>query len=291
MPLAVTLHVYSGRPNPSWVLSPEQSVELLAILRSLRTQTPFKARSIAKRLGYRGFSVASTPRSSFGDIWFYVNRGVVDLGPTEVSLLDSQHEVEGRLLDSAKPYTSETVRGWIGQAMDIPVTEMAIHGNLMAAEAATRACARKAFDAPLYEPAKWSVSTVQFTNNCYNYANNRPDGNLAQPGHAHGIEIRSSSCDEVQNAALADGLSLVKDTNTPRARGEGWYVALALAPGEDYHWYRQDADGCWSHKIDKLEVIDTDESGALIINPEACDRGVYTKFCHYMVTGNGVIIS
>lgn len=25
-------------------------------------------------------------------------------------------------------------------------------------------------------------------------------------------------------------------------------VALVIAPGIDYHWYKQDSDGYWSHK-------------------------------------------
>ncbi len=289
MPLIVTLHIYSGRLNPSLALSGEQSVELLAIVRALRDQTPFKARSIAKRLGYRGFSVASTPRSSFGDIWFFVNRGIVDLGPTEISLLDSRHTVEAWLLAAATPYISETARGWVEQAMNTSVEELA-DNRIVFAKSLPRSCTRKALDAPHYEPAAWNVSSVQFSNNCYNYANNRPDGSWAQPGRAHGVSLVDHSCKEVQNAALTDGLSLVTHSNAALARGDGWYVALAVAPGEDYHWYRQDADGCWSHKIDKLEVIDVDESGATVTDPETCNRGVYTDFCHYMITGGGVVI-
>jgi len=32
----------------------------------------------------------------------------------------------------------------------------------------------------------------------------------------------------------------------------GYVVALVVKPGGDYHWYRQDSDGTWSHKQGQL---------------------------------------
>ena len=32
-------------------------------------------------------------------------------------------------------------------------------------------------------------------------------------------------------------------------------VLLVICPDRDYHWYRQDADGTWSHKPGSWEVI------------------------------------
>lgn len=50
---------------------------------------------------------------------------------------------------------------------------------------------------------------------------------------------------------------------------------------QDYHWYRQDADGYWSHKQGTTEVKRIDNSGMLITDPETCDRGNYTNFVGY----------
>lgn len=50
---------------------------------------------------------------------------------------------------------------------------------------------------------------------------------------------------------------------------------------QDYHWYRQDADGYWSHKQGTTAVKRTDDSGMLITDPETCDRGSYTNFVGY----------
>ena len=57
-------------------------------------------------------------------------------------------------------------------------------------------------------------------------------------------------------------------------------VALVVSEG-DYHWYRQDADGLWSHKRGLNPVERTDYSGKLIIDPYIADRGDYTEFLGY----------
>lgn len=40
----------------------------------------------------------------------------------------------------------------------------------------------------------------------------------------------------------------------------------------DYHWYRQNPDGTWSHKPGRSNVINTDYSGNVIYDPELADR-------------------
>lgn len=52
---------------------------------------------------------------------------------------------------------------------------------------------------------------------------------------------------------------------------------------EDYHWYRQNNDGTWSHKTGQTEISNTDESNKIIINPEMCNRGSYKKFKGYFL--------
>ena len=63
---------------------------------------------------------------------------------------------------------------------------------------------------------------------------------------------------------------------------EGTYkVALVIAPGQDYHWYRQDDDGYWSHKPGITPVTREDESEDVIVDPQIADRGAYTQFVGY----------
>ena len=49
-------------------------------------------------------------------------------------------------------------------------------------------------------------------------------------------------------------------------------VALVVDPGVDYHWYRQNPDGTWSHKPGETEVIDVDEANDVIYDPEYASR-------------------
>ena len=60
----------------------------------------------------------------------------------------------------------------------------------------------------------------------------------------------------------------------------GYKVALVLglvksggSVDQDYHWYRQDAGGKWSHKPGGKKATDKDQSGNEITDPETADRG------------------
>ena len=56
---------------------------------------------------------------------------------------------------------------------------------------------------------------------------------------------------------------------------DAYRVALAFDLREDYndyHWYRQNPDGTWSHKPSNGEVRDFDFDGNPILDPEFCNR-------------------
>ena len=133
---------------------------------------------------------------------------------------------------------------------------------------------------PAYDPNKWnSDSKTLNCNNCYNYGCDKRTDDYAQPGYASGISI-FYSCSSVINGAKADGLQFLGKTESD-CTGCTHKVALVVAPGQDFHWYRKDDNGRWSHKQSREPVRDTDESGNKIMNPETADRGVYTSFCGY----------
>lgn len=68
-------------------------------------------------------------------------------------------------------------------------------------------------------------------------------------------------------------------------------VALVIAPGDDFHWYRQDDDGTWSHKPGRTEATNRDNAGRVIHDPRRADRGAYTEFCGCFCVCHGVRIS
>lgn len=119
----------------------------------------------------------------------------------------------------------------------------------------------------------------QGTNNCYNYGCNIQNDTFAQPGSAGGYTPTALTCEEYTKAAAADGLIKVfRCKPCPYCCHK---VALVIWPGNDYHWYRQDDNGRWSHKPDGGLATDKDTQGNLIDDPETANRGPYTTFCGY----------
>lgn len=133
---------------------------------------------------------------------------------------------------------------------------------------------------PRYEPAVWNdADGVQYNNNCYNYSCNIRTGTYAQPGRASGNMYGSINCAEVGAGAVSDGLVATDCDRGCGCRECCHQVALVVAPGWDYHWYRRDRNGRWSHKPGGTPATNLDNSGNIITDPRTADRGFYTVFC------------
>lgn len=136
---------------------------------------------------------------------------------------------------------------------------------------------------PGYQPELWNDGDgIQYRNNCYDYCRNQQTNEFTQPGRQHGWILTRNpyTCAEVTAAAVADGL--VRSTKEAACGAGCWKVALVIDPDpadSDFHWYRQDDNGWWSHKEGRRPARDTDDSGDRIEDPETADRGVYTVFC------------
>lgn len=143
--------------------------------------------------------------------------------------------------------------------------------------------------APLYEPNWWNDNgQKQWNNNCYNYSTNYRTDTFAQPGLAAGAEYTSLTCASVRPAAVADDLIDSPGANNKCAK-EGHLVALVIAPGFDFHWYRKGRNGFWTHKPGGTPATNIDNSGNLVSDPRTADRGPYTDFCTFMVVMHGHI--
>lgn len=149
--------------------------------------------------------------------------------------------------------------------------------------------------APLYEPHWWNDGAQkQLHNNCYNYATNyRTDTFLAvsgggQPGAGAGAMYTALTCVSVKPAAVKDELIDSPKANN-KCPAEGHLVALVIAPGMDFHWYRKGRNGYWSHKPGSTAVTNLDNSGVTIPDPRTANRGPYTDFCTFMVVMHGHI--
>lgn len=142
--------------------------------------------------------------------------------------------------------------------------------------------------APLYEPQWWNQPAFQPSNNCYNYGSNYRTNTFAQPGRKAGAMYPTITGAAVRAAAVADQLidSPGADNHCP---GEGHLVALVIAPGADFHWYRKGRDGFWTHKPGGTQVTNRDNAGNLIADPRTAARGMYTEFTTFMTVMHGHI--
>tara|TARA_B100001059_G_scaffold91872_1_gene90833 strand:+ start:2174 stop:2848 length:675 start_codon:yes stop_codon:yes gene_type:complete len=157
---------------------------------------------------------------------------------------------------------------------------------------------------PAYEPKKWNEYYTRKSHNCYTYfLNKRSKRNVRvcknirkkdsrkkcpfpQPGFAAGynkFHKKRTSCKKYTTRLLADNKNIKrsKDGTCPNGYRAG---ALATQPSQEYHFYRQDNDGYWSHKDAARKTRKTDASGKRITNPRTADRNHdkkrnYTHYC------------
>lgn len=159
-----------------------------------------------------------------------------------------------------------------------------------------------------YEPHKWNEKDqLQYSTNCYAYAldflgkvtygklENKiifPIKCKPQPGViaklSNNIIKTKKNLDNfkiniVQNALLdakSGGYCFKQLANVNDFCPPGtWKVALVVAPPKnDFHWYRQNPDGTWSHKPGGNKVTNLDASNKKIFNPKNCNRNYGPRF-------------
>ncbi len=275
MPIKVRACIYSGRPDPEWELTSEQTEKLLELLSRKNEKSYLQSPSKIGLLGYRGLEIRFTgvnvmPRRAL------VFNGVLDIETEPANLVDQDSELELFLLETAGGNLKDKVKQRIGAE---------IQKNL---SAGLGSVFTKVMAAPPYDPGKWNNNIfIMEHNNCYNYGNNLITDSFAQPGRGSGLPLpdpltladtRASSISDQQIALRAGEEDLTPD--------KGHYIALVLdltMGDDDYHWYRQNDDGTWSHKPGRTAVINTDNSGDIITDPEHCDRGAYTVWGGYFL--------
>ena len=165
-----------------------------------------------------------------------------------------------------------------------------------------------------YEPEKWnSNSKITMNTNCYYYAiNNQLNpktmklwNDLPQPGAYAGIDLRrlvymGNPPDEEYSTTGKNIVQYVTEQDyaaynqahgggyifRPIGRNErcpaGSYKVALIVGKDDYHWYRQNPDGFWSHKPGNMNVRNVDEQYNSIIDPQYAEWSKdYTKFIGY----------
>lgn len=142
-----------------------------------------------------------------------------------------------------------------------------------------------------YEPSLWNTNRlIRRWNNCYNYGNDRRTNTFAQPGKANNYRIPTMDGPSVQLGAELDGLKPLAAPTSCLPEPDGNLVALVVWPGNDYHFYRLDENGLFSHKPGRTEAKNLDNSGSLISDPRTADRGPYTVFQCFMDTEPDLVV-
>lgn len=105
----------------------------------------------------------------------------------------------------------------------------------------------------------------------YNHSN-------AHPSENQGADTIEANVSQDMNALKG----VFRRVNREDMCSEGTYkVALVTYYMDDYHWYRQNPDGTWSHKPGCGEVTNKDFSGNVIYDPAESDTGKYGRNVRY----------
>jgi RHS repeat-associated protein len=169
---------------------------------------------------------------------------------------------------------------------------------------------------PVWEPDRWNDGgTVQNTNNCYSYACNRPDrppgsvppgsGTPSNPHKPHPthpfIPLDPCSCNSVmansQFGSSSQGTQGMRKPDKQDCCKAGyhrvWVVVRPKANGQDCdaHYYREDANGKWSHKRGEGPAQNTNGAGEPIKDPRTFTKDParnygYSIPCGLLCAGN-----
>lgn len=147
---------------------------------------------------------------------------------------------------------------------------------------------------------------VRESHNCYTYFLNLKSKNAvelckrdfknnnmcrrAQPGYLFGYDNMSKTdykCPIIEERTLKDNPIIYKLKNSTDKCDPRFYKgAMVVAPGRDYHYYRLNDDGVWTHKPGYKPSTRFDSDNNIIIDPKLAARDYggnlnYKDFCGY----------
>ncbi len=312
--LKVTVDLFSGRPNPSWIINDQKGEDLLKKI----AKTPkiiSKPDSGYEGLGFRGITfetVADEKIDRLPSIFTIANGTSADQKASiqiAREIVDQMPEYEKFSMDIHRltPINREMQKiifGGIDQYekdLDkirkyIKISSKTVRSSAIRVTVHDSECKNCKYEESKFNPDFWNLDpNVRWNNNCYNYGRNWKTNTYAQPGRFSGATAATMSCAEVKAAAMRDGLHERCDC-LPQSEYPRRLMALVVAPGVDYHWYRKQKSGFWGHKPGPTNARNIDNSGILVTDPRTCDRGAgtslnYTDFCGFFYAGKSVIIS
>jgi hypothetical protein len=192
-----------------------------------------------------------------------------------------------------------------------PCKRVALFGSLFCKEHMRCPGSPRSGYEPKFQPELWNDDEAVYKSmNCYAYAmdfrnplligecrkNNHQDCRqyFPQPGALNG-DRNALNASQRRNCAVVERLMKL---DVPEVTKTDFYskcppgkskIALVVDPGEDYHFYRHDPDGFWSHKDGSNKVKRFDALRRRIFNPAAASRDYrwqgsdlnYSDFCGF----------
>jgi hypothetical protein len=171
-----------------------------------------------------------------------------------------------------------------------------------------------------YEPEtdlnKWNDDkNIKHSHNCYSYFLNDINKELEdlcqdgeckyinpQPGHCKEdikVNFENTICEIFHNRILSDNPSIYVEEFGNKCKDGFYKGALTIDPKHQYHFYRQDKDGLWSHKDGGKAATNRDANGCLIYDPKISNKCYtskdkdgkikkthYSDFCNYYCIPN-----
>jgi len=159
---------------------------------------------------------------------------------------------------------------------------------------------------PAYEPDRYNRHPgIRESHNCYTYALNYlhlPRKKnctkkscplpFPQPGRASGYprwsKVKGKRCPDLLARVMGDVPGSAPSTFEARCPAGKRKIAIVADEDQDYHLFRQDANGDWSHKPGATDVIPYDATKRRIYDPELASRDYpqtglnYDEFCGYL---------
>lgn len=157
---------------------------------------------------------------------------------------------------------------------------------------------------PKYEPELYNNHNgIKEAQNCFAYAfdyKHLPDNctknscpmSFIQPGLKSGYpkwsNVHGKRCPDLKARLFGDVPDIKETTFEDKCPAGYSKIALVVDEDEDYHFYRMDSNGDWSHKPGATDVTNKDATGRRIYDPKLASRKYshtgldYDGFCGYL---------
>lgn len=288
----VKLRLFSGWPNPEWTIGDTESRKLVRDITNLQQIVSEMPRP-KPRLGYRGLTITLVTGEKAPVTIDIYNQWVVD-NRFEVARLDAKRQLENMIFKTAPKEVARLFKQMSFSAITAMGTEVQIAG-LNPPDSAKIGCA----NGPSAPGSKDWILHAGY-NNCYNYANDVLNidewSSSALPGTLTKMPATTVTAQvkaKLRTAITADGLTRVASNTVPAgcpAANKHYMVVIlrhhpSAAAVKDFHCFRLDTDGTWSHKDASGIPRNTDDAGA---NPNTGD--IITDLTQAKFDGNPVLV-